>query len=311
MITRLYRGDDFEAVLALVNEAAAADHTRRLPEHVLRAALAAAQANAPGAAVVEGEGRGGLAAFGWWEVHDDAPPRANLEGWVSPVHRRRGAGTALLAAAEAAIREQCGPGVLLSGRGYGDIPGLEALFRLRSFGLVRRFFVMSVRLSEAHSSVEPPPGIVLRAFRRDDLESLVEANNAIFAEHWGSGPRSVDSWRRDMIERRPHDPALWIVASTPEREGASQLVAECLSHASREGGPQDAWVSLVGVRREWRGRGLGRAVLAHGLRTLRDAGYVTASLHVDAENSSAVNLYRSLGMDVARTRLHFEKIVRG
>jgi ribosomal protein S18 acetylase RimI-like enzyme len=170
---------------------------------------------------------------------------------------------------------------------------------------------MSVRLLEAEASADPPPGIVLRAFRRDDLEPLVDANNAIFAEHWGSAPRTVDSWRRDMIERRPHDPALWIVASTPEREGASQLVAECLSHASREGGPEDAWVSLVGVRREWRGRGLGRAVLAHGLRTLRDAGYATASLHVDAENTSAVNLYRSLGMDVTRTRLHFEKIVRG
>jgi len=310
MITRPYRDDDFDAVLALVNEAAAADHTRRLPERILRAALAAAQASAPDAIIVEARG-GGPVAFGWWEVRDEAPPRANLEGWVSPAYRRRGAGTALLTAAEAAIRGRAASDVTIGGRGYDDIPGLEPLFRLRGFSVVRRFLVMSVRLLEAEASADPPPGIVLRAFRRDDLEPLVEANNAIFAEHWGSAPRTVDSWRRDMIERRPYDPALWIVASTPEREGASQLVAECLSHASREGGPEDAWVSLVGVRREWRGRGLGRAVLAHGLRTLRDAGYATASLHVDAENTSAVNLYRSLGMDVTRTRLHFEKMVRG
>lgn len=310
MITRPYRDDDFAAALALVNETAAADRTRRLPEDVLRVALSGLQASAPDATIVEARG-GGPVAFGWWEVRDETPPRANLEGWVSPAHRRRGAGTALLTAAEAVIREQCGPGAKIGGRGYDDIPGLEPLFRLRGFGLVRRFFVMSVLLSEAEASAEPPPGIVLRAFRRDDLEPLVEANNAIFAEHWGSAPHSVNSWQRDMIERRPHDPALWIVASTTEREGASQLVAECLSHASREGGPEDAWVSLVGVRREWRGRGLGRAVLAHGLRTLRDAGYATASLHADAANASAVNLYRSLGMDVTRTRLHFEKTARG
>lgn len=310
MIARPYREDDFDAVLALLNDAAAADHTRRMPEHVLRATMAESPAGAPGAAVVE-SASSGLAAFGWWEVHAEGTPRAIVEGWVHPAQRRRGAGTTLLAVMEAAVRDQCGPNIMLAARGYDDIPGLGPLFRQRGFTVVRRFYVMSVRLAEAEINVEPPPDITLRAFRRDDLEPLVEANNAIFAEHWGSAPRSVEAWRRDMIERRPHDPGLWIVASTPEREGASQIVAECLSHASREGGPDDAWVSLVGVRREWRGRGLGRAVLAHGLRTLREAGYATASLHVDAENSSAVHLYRSLGMDVARTRLHFEKMVRG
>ncbi len=310
MMARLYRDEDFQGVLALINEAAAADSTRRLPEHVLRATLTGAQDSAPGAVVVEMAG--GVRAFGWWETHEGKPPHANLEGWVSTTHRRHGVGTALLAAIESFVREQCGAGVVLAGRGYEDVPGLERLFVRRGFAVVRRFLVMSVRFADAEPvSAEPPPGITLRAFRRDDLEPLVDAHNAIFSDHWGSAPRSVESWQRDMIERRPHDPALWIVASTPEREGASQIVAECLSHASREGGPDDAWVSLVGVRREWRGRGLGRAVLAHGLLTLREAGYATASLHVDAENASAVHLYRSLGMDATRTRLHFEKVVRG
>lgn len=310
MIARLYRADDFEAVRRLIEDAAAADRTRRLPEHVLRATMDAGPGHTPGAAIVESTA-GELAAFGWWEVREGAPPRANLEGWVHPTHRRRGAGTTLLAAIESVVREQCGTGVILAGRGYDDLPGLEPLFLQRGFAIVRRFYVMSVRLSEAMVDADPPPGVLFRAFRRDDLEPLVEANNAIFSDHWGSAPHSVESWQRDMIERRPHDPALWIVASMPEREGASQLVAECLSHASREGGPQDAWVSLVGVRREWRGRGLGRAVLAHGLRTLREAGFETASLHVDADNASAAHLYRSLGMDITRTRLHFEKAVRG
>jgi mycothiol synthase len=108
-----------------------------------------------------------------------------------------------------------------------------------------------------------------------------------------------------MVERRPHDPKLWTIAWAGDR-----VIGECLCHTSMVGGPNDGWVSIVGVQREWRGRGLGRALLARGLQKLQEVGFETASLNVDAENSAAINLYRSLGMDVLRTRLHFAKTIQ-
>jgi ribosomal protein S18 acetylase RimI-like enzyme len=164
---------------------------------------------------------------------------------------------------------------------------------------------MSMSLAERQFEAHVPRDIVLRSFRESDLLALVEAENEIFADHWGSQPKTPQAWRREMIDLRPYDPKLWVLAWEGDR-----VVAECLCHASRESGPNDGWIAIVGVRREWRGRGLGEIVLTEGLRRLQQAGFVSAALHVDAENLPALNLYRRLGMEIARTRLHFAKDIR-
>ncbi len=305
MITaRPYHPADFQAVLNLMNAAAEVDRTQRTSDQALRAVLTPLSPRdsfAETALILSPEGA--LAGFAWWQ--QVGPRLLRLEGWVHPGCRRKGIGTALLDAAEAYARKM-GGGVSLAGRAYEDIPGVEALFLHKKYKLTRRFFMMSTRLEGKTYKVDVPPGVSLRSFNREDLESLVEADNEIFSEHWGSHARSVESWKRDMIDTRPHDPSLWIVAWAGEN-----IVGECLCHLSRQGGAKDAWISTVGIRREWRGRGLGRAVLAYGLEKLRATGFETASLHVDSENISAVNLYRSLEMDVVRTRLHFAKTLGG
>ena len=59
------------------------------------------------------------------------------------------------------------------------------------------------------------------------------------------------------------------------------------------------WLEHISVRRPWRGRGLGRALTAEGLRRLRAAGMTEAMLGVDAENpTGALGLYERLGFEV-------------
>jgi mycothiol synthase len=195
--------------------------------------------------------------------------------------------------------------ITLTGRTYDDIPGAALLFQRRGYEEIRRFYVMSMSVGEKQFEAESLPGIVLRPFREGDLHALVEAENEIFAGHWGSQPKTPQVWRRDMMELRPFDPKLWVLAWDGDR-----VVGECLCHASRESGPNDGWVAIVGVRREWRGRGLGQIVLTEGLRRLQQAGFVSAALHVDAENLPALNLYQRMGMKISRTRVHFAKDIR-
>jgi mycothiol synthase len=293
---RLYKPSDFAAALGVINTAAAADRTRRLSDATFRRALSG---NLATQAAIAEQGKT-VTGFFWWDMLRGSDLR--LEGWVHPDWRRSGIATTLLAAAEAAIRRRESLPLTLNTRTYVDIPGSETLFRLRGYQEVRRFYLMSMPLREFE--ITPLPGIVLRTFRPDDLPALVEADNAIFADHWGSYQRTLAGWKRDMMETRPYDPSLWVIACAGD-----QIVGECLCHLSREFGPADGWVSVVGVRKEWRGRGIGRAVLVQGLHTLRKSGFVTGSLHVDAENTPAVTLYRDVGMEVARTRLHFARTI--
>jgi mycothiol synthase len=297
--------NDIPAVIRLIEAAAQYDRTRRPTEGQIQFALTPTNEGNPlNETVLVCNAEGDLLGFLWWDIVNG--DRVRLDGWVLPGARRQGVGTALLRGAESQAKIYFKGGFDLAGRGYENIAGFAPLYLSQGYGEARRFYVMSRHLDNGPISQPAPlPNITFSNFQRDDLEQLVEADNAIFADHWGSTARDLNQWQHEMMIARPHNPGLWIIARQE-----NQIVAECLCHTSTEGAADDGWVSIVGVRREWRGRGLGRAVLAQGLFHLQQAGYKTASLHVDANNDAAVNLYRSLEMDAVRTRINFLKSVR-
>ena len=61
--------------------------------------------------------------------------------------------------------------------------------------------------------------------------------------------------------------------------------------------PDLGWVRILAVRRAWRRRGVGRALLLHSLHSLRERGFARAGLGVDsASPTGAHTLYESVGM---------------
>ena len=57
------------------------------------------------------------------------------------------------------------------------------------------------------------------------------------------------------------------------------------------------WISLLGVRPQWRGRGLGEALLVQSLNAFRSRGCRRAALNVDVDNTTgALRLYTKVGM---------------
>ena len=68
------------------------------------------------------------------------------------------------------------------------------------------------------------------------------------------------------------------------------------------------WVDTLAVRRPWRRRGLGLALLLHSFRELRARGRERVGLGVDGENTTgAVRLYERAGMHVARRSDTYER----
>lgn len=303
---------DLDPALNVINAAAGVGRSPRMTKQTFQRILPAPDSSGYENAIVATVNRPAdsetVVGFLWWDAAKENQESRRFEGWVHPAGRHHGVGTALLTGAESFVREQQAdsvqPSVALTGRSYIDIPGAEALFRLRGFAEVRRFYRMTTPLTDPVADVPLPTGVTLRTFRPPDLPALVEADNEIFTDHWGATPRSIRAWKHEMMEVRPHDPALWVLAWADDA-----VVGECLCHASRDSGPDDGWISIVGVRKEWRGTGLSRAVLAAGMRALQRSGYITATLHVDTENTPALRLYRRAGLEIARTRLHVAKTI--
>jgi mycothiol synthase len=80
------------------------------------------------------------------------------------------------------------------------------------------------------------------------------------------------------------------------------------AEAARAGRPGTGWVESLAVRREWRRRGVGKALLLRAFRALCGRGWTFAGLTVDATNpTGAVRLYESVGMRSANRRLTYEK----
>ncbi|MBI3465097.1 MAG: GNAT family N-acetyltransferase [Planctomycetes bacterium] len=86
--------------------------------------------------------------------------------------------------------------------------------------------------------------------------------------------------------------ATWLVGCGNEVCGMIQGVVDPASFGS---------IQNLGVVPEYRGLRLGRALLLKSLAGFRDQGITRVLLEVTAENSGAINLYRSVGFRKSKT----------
>jgi mycothiol synthase len=154
---------------------------------------------------------------------------------------------------------------------------------------------MRIDLANAVRPAELPNGIDVRPYRPGlDDDELWDAFTVAFADHWGQAAVDRDHWWQENRDgdTAGFDPGLWFLAWC---ERAIAGFAVCRVRQD-DGGPM-GWVSLVGVRPRWRGRGLGHALLTRSLDSLRRRGLSRAGLSVDAANTTgALRLYEQAGM---------------
>lgn len=145
----------------------------------------------------------------------------------------------------------------------------------------------------------------------DDLDGrLLDVRNAAFADHWGSTPIDAGTWH---IRVRGHGARMDLSFAAID-DATGEPVGFVLSHAYPEDdtltGRREAWINLLGTRREWRGRGLGSGLLARATSAAADAGFDVVMIGVDRDNESgAARLYKSLGFTLTRTNVTYELLV--
>jgi mycothiol synthase len=180
-----------------------------------------------------------------------------------------------------------------------------AAFAARGFAPIRSSFQMRIDLDGAPPPPEWPGGVSGRAMREGEEQRLYEAHQESFEDHWGYRRTPKEEWRRFLRDAPRFDPTLWFVAEDGDEVAG---VALCAWHHS--GDPRFGWINVLGVRRPWRKRGLGLALLLHAFAEFERRGASRVGLGVDAENTTgAVRLYERAGMSVARRSDTYEKIL--
>jgi ribosomal protein S18 acetylase RimI-like enzyme len=164
------------------------------------------------------------------------------------------------------------------------------------YTLVRHSFRMATLLAGALPSPEWPSGIRVETYGIEQEAAVHAAHQEAFADHWEHKPEPLPEWRKWLVENPSFDPSFWFIARDGKEIAGLSL---CRIHAS--GDVEHGFVSVLAVRRPWRRRGLGTALLQHSFLEMRARGMRKASLGVDGENTTgAVRLYERAGMDVDR-----------
>ena len=160
----------------------------------------------------------------------------------------------------------------------------------------RRHSFLMVADLDRRAAVELPPGYSVTAFDPEAADELLQAHNAAFAGYPDRPDASPDFWAMFVVGAAHARHALSAVA----RDGRGSVAAYVLAHeyaVTPSGGPgPEVHVPYVGTVPGHRRRGLASGLLAEVMRRASAAGYVTASLHVDAANpTGALGLYERAG----------------
>ena len=236
--------------------------------------------------------------------------RLRTDGYVHPDFRGRGIGTALLHIVEERARDEmelAEPGLRVSLHSTIDNrdPASHELHRNEGYQPLRYHWRMEIKLEAEPAKPKFPEGIELRPFIKGEHDVAVwQAQNEAFRDHPGSHDVTLEEWRQSRFEDPEFDPTLWPIAwDRPSGE-----VAGFSLNRYRMG---IGWIRTLGVRRPWRRRGLGEALLLHSFGEFYKRGMKTIGLGVDAQNpTGATRLYQKVGMYTASEFVTYEKELR-
>lgn len=250
-----------------------------------------------------------------WDI-DQTPVKVWVWGRVHPDYEGRGIGTYLMDWAEERARQALDkvPNdlqvTMLSGS-FSTYKPAHKLFRDRGMETIRHFYTMATDLESLPVEPQLPDGLQVRRMKgEEELGDVIWAIRDAFQDHWGYVEQPFEEEYRQWLHRIRHDeqfdPSLWFLAIDGDEIAGLSLCKE----TSNED-PNMGWVNVLGVRRPWRKRGLGLALLQHSFREFYSRGKTRAGLGVDASSlTGATRLYEKAGMKPIRQFTVSQKVLR-
>lgn len=142
-----------------------------------------------------------------------------------------------------------------------------------------------------------PAGFSIRPLAgQDEVEAYVLLHRAVF-----ESKNMTVEWRARTLRQADYRPDLDLVAAAPD----GRLAAFCVCWL--DAGARRGQVEPLGVDEAYRGLGLGRAILAEGLRRLYRSGAQTVYVETDLDRNVAMRLYEWMGFRPANDVLVYRK----
>lgn len=294
MKLRSYADTDFQEVHALLDEVNRRDRGEPYGEAELRTWLTTPTLNQ--ATDIRLAERGGR-IVGYADVDAEGEPPL----WWSDFQVRPGEDVHEVGAALMAWLDERTNGERVRVWASAANAPLRQAFEDAGFGLRRHSYSMETALDDLQDPVWPE-GVTVRTYREGDGPLTYELNREVWLDTWSPLEEPYESWAHWTLESEYHDPELWFMAEAGDEVCGFAL---CMRSDRRE---DTGWVSTLGVRRPWRRRGLGEALLRHAFRAFADKGLTRAGLGVDAESpTGATRLYERVGMRVYHELVFYER----
>jgi ribosomal protein S18 acetylase RimI-like enzyme len=169
---------------------------------------------------------------------------------------------------------------------------LLQLFASNGYHSNLSFQVMEVTLEEPPPPPLWPDGISVRTFvRGQDEQATYQADEEAAQDKGYHDALSYEAWAQRMrMDREMFDPSLWFLACD-----GTAIAGVALNIYAKES--NTGWVDHLSVRRAWRKRGIGKALLLHSLAEFYQRDIRQIKLSVDSKSlTNAPRLYESIGM---------------
>ena len=180
-----------------------------------------------------------------------------------------------------------------------DAPYRQMLSHFEGEGVEVIHDQLILRLDMQDYTPQPPPietGYSIRTFREGDEQTWADVKNAVF----GSSSNSGEFWNQSFLgvnkglDFAPH--GFFFAEKDGEPIGISAGIV--LHDRKKIGGTFPGGIGWTGVHEDYRGVGLGRALMVSSLNYLHDRGIAVTEVGTQFYRTAAVNLYESLGFHI-------------
>lgn len=226
---------------------------------------------------------------------------------VIPEFRRKSIGKELVNKAIQSLKER-GMETVEAEWVRSDKPASK-LFESMGFSLIRVGNIMRIKLDKIPSNIGEHKELTIKLIEKnsDDIKLLNWLLNDTFKEHFDFRPETLEETKYWIMESPWCDIAEYYI-SYANNEPIGFIGIGIDSKFVEYQGIKRGLVNVIGVLKSTRRKGVGTALMLHGLKTLKSMGMTEADLGVDDSNpTKAIELYKKVGFKVAHKHLTYLK----